>query len=158
MDYTNRPRNNLLPGRANFLRLEEMYGLPNQPPLGPFATNDQSVTPNMFDPNNRPQQVEQEPAKEEKEKNDKDDRNLRSRNKVEESSPKHAELPHHLAQEYEKAMAELDHHIQMQQDSDQVKGSGWRRLEAHSHGAEFVRRLGEDHHIKVQMLYASPQD
>ena len=155
MDYTNRPQNNLLPGRANFLRLQEMYGMPNQRPLGPFSPNDQPVTPNMFDPNSRPQVDGTEEDKE-----NKDDRNLRSR-KVEEPSQgqEHSELPHHLAREYKKAMAELEHHIQMQYlDSDEVNGSGWRRLEEHSHGAEFVRRLGQDHHIKVQMLYAAPQN
>lgn len=32
MDYTNSPENNLLPGRTNFLRLAEMYGVPNAEP------------------------------------------------------------------------------------------------------------------------------
>ena len=157
MDYTNRPKNNLLPGKANFLRLEEMYGLPNQRPMGPI-TGDQPVTPsNMFDPNNRPQ-VPPKAEKPKKEKENKEDRNLRSRKVEDFSQERYPELPRHLAREYKKAMAELEHHIRMQhKDSDQVEGSGWRRLEAHSHGAEFVRRLGEDHHIKVQMLYASPQ-
>mmetsp|Transcript_16889 Transcript_16889/g.41149 ORF Transcript_16889/g.41149 Transcript_16889/m.41149 type:complete len:173 (+) Transcript_16889:765-1283(+) len=164
MDYTNHPRNNLLPGRANFLRLQEMYGVPNQRPMGPISPDDQPVTPNMFDPNNRPQ-TDQKPPKEEKPKKDKEDRYLRS-HKVEELSQEEGkeehhsssseELPRHLVLEYEKAMAELEHHIQIQQgrSDNQVKGSRWRRLEEHSHGAEFVRRLGEDHHIKVQMLYA----
>ncbi|CAJ1966255.1 unnamed protein product [Cylindrotheca closterium] len=162
MDYTNRPRNNLLPGRDNFLRLQEMYGLPNQRPLDPVSPNDQPVTPNMFDPNNRPQAEENAPGEDKKEKKEnKEDRNLRSRTVEEpsEGQQEHSELPRHLAREYKKAMAELEHHMQMQQlESDEVQGSGWRRLEDHSHGAEFVRRLGQDHHIKVQMLYASPQN
>lgn len=152
MDYTNNPGNNMFPGSYNFLRLEEMYGLPNQPLMG-SSTLDQSTpspTFNMFDPNNRPQGTS-------KEKKHKQNRNLRSRNAEEVSSQeKYSELPIHLAREYELAMAELQYHIRMQQkDSGQVEESGWRRLKAHFHGAEFVRPLGKDHHIKVQMLYAS---
>lgn len=154
MDYTNHPENNLLPGRANFLRLQEMYGLPNQRPLGPH--DDQPIIPNMFDPNNRPQMEEEKPSKEDKPKKEKDDRkghHLWSRMMVESSH--NSDLPSRLAQEYKKAMAELEHHIQ-KDSSDRVRG--WRRLKEDSHGVEFVRRLGEDYHIKVQMLYASPRN
>lgn len=39
MDYTNRPENNLLPGRANFLRLAEMYGVPGAQPRSTHGDN-----------------------------------------------------------------------------------------------------------------------
>ena len=99
--------------------------------------------------------------KKDKEKEKEDDRYLRSR-KVDDlwsqGGAKYQGLPRHLAKEYETAMAELEHHLEMMhKDSNQVEGSGWRRLEEHSHGAEFVRRLGDGYHIKVQMLYATPQ-
>eukprot|EP00980_Cylindrotheca_fusiformis_P013443 scaffold3437_cov113-Cylindrotheca_fusiformis.AAC.10 len=136
MDYTNTPENNLLPGRVNFLRLQEMYGSPNAMPR-----NADAGTSNVF----------------ENEREEDDDRRfLRVRDTDSAVMDEKSDLSPELLAEYERAMEELSEHLKTQSAIDYDSPSGWRMLHEHPLGGEFARRLDSEHTLKVQMMYAEP--
>lgn len=79
------------------------------------------------------------------------DRRLRST--VDRNSESHSILTAELRAEYELAIRELE---EMRSNTDKFHVPGWRHLEEHPRGANYVRRLGEEHMLKVHMLHVLP--